>query len=39
MAVQQGDGVAWLGVYLGLIVAALVLARYNRFTLWADKNE
>lgn len=38
MAVQQGDGVAWLGVYLGLIVAALVLVRHNRFTLFADKN-
>ena len=39
MAVQQGDGVAWLGVYLALIVAALVLVRYNRFALWPDKHE
>src|SRR5688572_18419140 len=35
MAVQQGDGVAWLGVYLGLVVAALVLVRHNRFAVWA----
>jgi thiosulfate dehydrogenase [quinone] large subunit len=39
MAVQQGDGVAWLGVYLGLVVAALVLVRHNRFALWPDKND
>ena len=39
MAVQQGDGVAWLGVYLALIVAALVLVRYNRFALWPDQHE
>jgi hypothetical protein len=39
MAVQSGDGVAWLGVYLALIVAALVLVRYNRFAVWPDKHE
>ena len=39
MAVQQGDGVAWLGVYLGLVVAALVLVRHNRFALWPDKHD
>ncbi|HTL66918.1 MAG TPA: hypothetical protein VL200_04595 [Lacunisphaera sp.] len=39
MAVQQGDGVAWLGVYLALIVAALVLVRYNRFALWPDRHD
>ena len=39
MAVQQGDGVAWLGVYLALIVAALVLVRYNRFTVWPDQHD
>jgi thiosulfate dehydrogenase [quinone] large subunit len=39
MAVQSGDGVAWLGVYLALIVAALVLVRYNRFAIWPDKHE
>jgi thiosulfate dehydrogenase [quinone] large subunit len=39
MAVQQGDGVAWLGVYLGLVVAALALVRYNRFALWPDQHD
>jgi thiosulfate dehydrogenase [quinone] large subunit len=39
MAVQQGDGVAWLGVYLALIVAALVLVRYNRFAVWPDQHD
>lgn len=39
MAVQQSDGVAWLGVYLGLVVAALTLVRYNRFAIWADKHD
>ncbi len=39
MAVQQGDGVAWLGVYLGLVVAALVLVRHNRFAVWPDKHD
>jgi thiosulfate dehydrogenase [quinone] large subunit len=39
MAVQQGDGVAWLGVYLGLVVAALVLVRANRFALWPDQHD
>ncbi len=39
MAVQQGDGVAWLGVYLLTVVAALVLVRYNRFAIWADQHD
>jgi thiosulfate dehydrogenase (quinone) large subunit len=39
MAVQQSDGVAWLGVYLGLVVAALTLVRYNRFAIWPDKHD
>ena len=39
MAVQQGDGVAWLGVYVGLVVAALTLVRYNRFALWPDHHD
>jgi len=39
MAVQQSDGVAWLGVYLGLVVAALVLVRHNRFAVWPDKHD
>jgi thiosulfate dehydrogenase [quinone] large subunit len=39
MAVQQGDGVAWLGVYLGLIVAALTLVRHERFAVWPDRHD
>ncbi len=36
MAVQEGEGVAWLGVQIGLFAAALVLVRHNRFALWRD---
>jgi thiosulfate dehydrogenase (quinone) large subunit len=36
MAVQENEGVAWIGVYVGLVVAALLLLRHNRFALWAD---
>lgn len=38
MAVQESEGVAWLGVHLGLIAGALVLVRHNRFSAWADKS-
>jgi thiosulfate dehydrogenase [quinone] large subunit len=38
MAVQEGEGVAWLAVQIGLFVAALLLVRHNRFALWSDKN-
>jgi thiosulfate dehydrogenase [quinone] large subunit len=37
MAVQESEGVAWLGVHVGLFAAALVLSRYDRFALWASK--
>jgi thiosulfate dehydrogenase [quinone] large subunit len=36
MAVQESEGVAWLGIHVGLIVAALALVRYNRLALWSD---
>jgi thiosulfate dehydrogenase [quinone] large subunit len=39
MAVQESEGVAWLGVHVGLVAAALLLARHNRFALFADKND
>jgi len=39
MAVQDNDGIAWLGVYVGLIVGALLLVRHNRFALWPDRFE
>jgi thiosulfate dehydrogenase [quinone] large subunit len=31
--IKQEDGVAWLGVHVGLVALALVLVKYNRFTL------
>lgn len=37
MAVQENEGVAWLGVHVGLVAGALVLVRHNRFALWPDK--
>jgi thiosulfate dehydrogenase [quinone] large subunit len=38
MAVQEAEGVAWLGMHIGLFAGALVLVKHNRFALWADKN-
>ncbi|MDQ5980828.1 MAG: thiosulfate dehydrogenase (quinone) large subunit [Verrucomicrobiota bacterium] len=38
MAVQEAEGVAWLGMHVGLFAGALVLVQHNRFALWADKN-
>jgi thiosulfate dehydrogenase [quinone] large subunit len=37
MAVQEGEGVAWLGVHVLMVVAALMLCRHNRFALWRDR--
>jgi thiosulfate dehydrogenase [quinone] large subunit len=37
MAVQENDGIAWLGVYVGMFAGALVLVRYDRFALWRDR--
>jgi thiosulfate dehydrogenase [quinone] large subunit len=31
--IDQSDGVAWLGIHIGLIAAALFLAGHNRFTV------
>lgn len=39
MAVQEGDGVAWLGMHILMFSVALVLSRHDRFALWADKND
>jgi thiosulfate dehydrogenase [quinone] large subunit len=36
MAVQESEGVAWLGIYVGLIAGALCLVRHNKFFLWSD---
>jgi thiosulfate dehydrogenase [quinone] large subunit len=37
MVVQENEGVAWLGIHVGLFAAALVLVRHSRFSLWPDK--
>ena len=39
MAVQESDGVAWLGMHIVMFGFALVLVRNNRFELWADKRD
>lgn len=39
MAVQESEGIAWLGMHVLMFVAALALVRYNRFALWADQND
>lgn len=39
MAVQEGEGVAWLALHVGLFVAALLLVRHDRFALWPDKHD
>jgi thiosulfate dehydrogenase [quinone] large subunit len=31
--IDQNDGVAWLGIHIGLVAAAFVLARHNRFAV------
>jgi len=33
LLIHQEDGVAWLGIHLGLVAFALTLARHNRFAL------
>ena len=37
MAVQESEGVTWLGIHVAMVAGALVLVRYNRFALWSDK--
>jgi thiosulfate dehydrogenase [quinone] large subunit len=37
MAVQEGEGVAWLAVQVLMFAVALVFVRHNRFALWGDK--
>ncbi len=39
MVVQEGEGVAWLAVHVGLTVAALLLIRHNRFSLLSDRHD
>ena len=37
MAVQESEGVAWLGIHIALFAGALMLVRHNRLALWSDK--
>jgi thiosulfate dehydrogenase [quinone] large subunit len=37
MAVQEGEGVAWLAIHIAMIAGALVLARHDRFAVWPGK--
>jgi thiosulfate dehydrogenase (quinone) large subunit len=37
MAVQESEGVAWLGIHVAMVAGALALVRHNRFALWPDK--
>ncbi len=39
MAVQENEGVAWLGIYVGLVAGALCLVRHNRLALWSDSHD
>lgn len=38
MAVQEGEGVAWIGMQVLMFVVALVLVRNERFAVWGDKH-
>ncbi len=39
MAVQEGEGVAWIGMQVLMFAFALYLVRADRFALWADKKD
>jgi thiosulfate dehydrogenase [quinone] large subunit len=38
MAVQEGEGVAWIGMQVLMFAFALVLVRHDRFAVWSDRN-
>lgn len=38
MAVQEGEGVAWIGMQVLMFAIALVLVRHERFAVWGDKS-
>ena len=38
MAVQEGEGVAWLGMHVLMFSVALLLVQHDRFALWRDRN-
>lgn len=37
MAVQEGEGVAWIGMQVLMFSVALVLVRHERLAVWGDK--
>ncbi len=39
MAVQEGEGVAWIAVQVLMFAFALSLARHDRIALWGHKND
>ena len=39
MAVQEGEGVAWLGIHIMMIAGALVLVQHDRFAVWPTKKD
>jgi thiosulfate dehydrogenase [quinone] large subunit len=39
MAVQEGEGVAWLAIHVMMIAGALVLVQHDRFAVWATKQD
>jgi thiosulfate dehydrogenase [quinone] large subunit len=36
MAVQESEGVAWLGMHVALVAGALILVQHNRYSLTRD---
>lgn len=36
MAVQEGEGVAWIGMQVLMFAAAMMLVRHDRFAVWRD---
>ena len=39
MVVQEQQGTAWIGIYVGLIAGALLLSRHDRLSVWPDKRD
>jgi thiosulfate dehydrogenase (quinone) large subunit len=37
MAVQEGEGVAWIGMQVLMFAVAIALVRNDRFAVWRDK--
>lgn len=39
MAVQEGEGVAWLAIHVMMIAGALVLVQHVRYAVWPTKQD